>query len=165
MNVQRGHDDGGRTGLRCATCHRETNNAASGVPGAPPLAACSLIHGLAGAINGRALPRTKDTTKERKSLATSPNRGTLGRITWSDGGGSPVRTAHRSQSRARLRQAGGALGADRRRMPTILSWSLRSCFLRWSAKVRSLQGDFFDRKCPCRSDIRKRNPSQLRKTQ
>src|SRR5258705_6950216 len=42
----------------------------------------------------------------------------------------------------RLREAGGALGADRCRMPIIPSWSLRPCFLRWSAKARSYKEIF-----------------------
>jgi hypothetical protein len=34
MNVRRGPDGHGAAGLRCATCHQRTNQAASGVPGA-----------------------------------------------------------------------------------------------------------------------------------
>lgn len=34
LNVQRGPDGHGMTGLRCATCHARANNTASGVPGA-----------------------------------------------------------------------------------------------------------------------------------
>jgi hypothetical protein len=34
MNVSRGPADHGAAGLRCATCHRFANQAASGVPGA-----------------------------------------------------------------------------------------------------------------------------------
>jgi hypothetical protein len=35
MNVSRGTDGHGALGLRCSTCHQRTNQAASGVPGAP----------------------------------------------------------------------------------------------------------------------------------
>lgn len=35
MNVQRGPDDKGFVGMRCASCHNETNNSYSQVPGAP----------------------------------------------------------------------------------------------------------------------------------
>jgi hypothetical protein len=35
MNVARGPDDHGAPGLHCGTCHQATNQAASGVPGAP----------------------------------------------------------------------------------------------------------------------------------
>ena len=93
-----------------------------------------------GAINGRALPHTQGYHEERKSLATSPNRalwdGSPGRM------GVGARCAPRTgpNPARRLRQAGGALGADRCRMPIIPSWSLRPCCLRWSAKARSYKG-------------------------
>lgn len=35
MNVQRGAHDHGAAGMKCATCHGDQNNSASGVPGAP----------------------------------------------------------------------------------------------------------------------------------
>lgn len=35
FNVMRGPSDHGAPGLHCSTCHHATNNAASGVPGAP----------------------------------------------------------------------------------------------------------------------------------
>lgn len=35
MNVQRGPDDHGAVGMKCATCHGTENNKFSGVPGAP----------------------------------------------------------------------------------------------------------------------------------
>ena len=35
MNVQRGADDKGMLGMRCASCHNEANNTYSQVPGAP----------------------------------------------------------------------------------------------------------------------------------
>ena len=35
MNVQRGADDHGAVGMKCATCHGNENNPNSGVPGAP----------------------------------------------------------------------------------------------------------------------------------
>jgi hypothetical protein len=35
MNVQRGSDNHGAVGMRCATCHGTENNLNSGVPGAP----------------------------------------------------------------------------------------------------------------------------------
>jgi hypothetical protein len=35
MNVQRGADDKGAVGMRCASCHNEANNSYSQVPGAP----------------------------------------------------------------------------------------------------------------------------------
>src|SRR5207247_1550835 len=35
MNVQRGSDNQGAVGMRCATCHQGANDGASGVPGAP----------------------------------------------------------------------------------------------------------------------------------
>ncbi len=35
MNVQRGKDNHGAAGMKCATCHGSENNADSGVPGAP----------------------------------------------------------------------------------------------------------------------------------
>ncbi len=35
MNVQRGKDDHGLVGMKCAACHQAENNKFSGVPGAP----------------------------------------------------------------------------------------------------------------------------------
>lgn len=35
MNVSRGPDDHGAPGLHCSTCHQDSNQAASGAPGAP----------------------------------------------------------------------------------------------------------------------------------
>ncbi len=63
MNVQRGHDDGGRTAQRCATCHHETNNAASGVPGAPHWRLAPLSMGWRGLSTAELCLTLKDTTK------------------------------------------------------------------------------------------------------
>jgi hypothetical protein len=63
MNVQRGPDGRGMTGQTCTTCHRETNSAAAGVPGAPDWHLAPLSMGWPGLSTADLCATLKDTTR------------------------------------------------------------------------------------------------------
>ena len=61
MNVQRGIDDHGAVGAKCATCHGENNNKNSGVPGAPKWALAPKALAWQGLSKGDLCRRLKDS--------------------------------------------------------------------------------------------------------
>lgn len=60
QNVVRGVDDMGFTNMRCNSCHREENNAQSGVPGAPTWHLAPLSMGWQGLNNAELCTVLKD---------------------------------------------------------------------------------------------------------
>ena len=63
MNVQRGYDDKGSPGMRCASCHNEANYAYSGVPGAPKWALAPKSMAWQGLDDRELCLALKDTEK------------------------------------------------------------------------------------------------------
>lgn len=63
MNVQRGRDDKGLPGMRCASCHNEANNRYSQVPGAPKWALAPRSMAWQGLSDRDLCMAIKDTKK------------------------------------------------------------------------------------------------------
>ncbi len=63
MNVQRGPDDHGALGLKCAACHGQENNVHSGVPGAPKWGLAPRSMSWAGLKTGDLCRAIKDPQK------------------------------------------------------------------------------------------------------
>lgn len=63
QNVQRGEDNLGFVNMRCTACHRDENNAYSGVPGAPNWHLAPLSMGWEGLDDGALCATLKDSDK------------------------------------------------------------------------------------------------------
>jgi hypothetical protein len=90
MNVQRGPDGHGMTGQTCATCHRETNNAAAGVPGAADWHLAPLSMGWRGLsipeLCRTLMDRTKNGDRSPQALVEHMTKDPLVRWGWEPGG-------------------------------------------------------------------------------
>lgn len=87
MNVSRGPDDRGASGLHCSTCHQAANQVASGVPGAPDWRLAPLRMGWEGLSTGQLCEAIRDPARggmKPQSLVAHFNTG-LVRWAWSPG--------------------------------------------------------------------------------
>lgn len=99
QNVVRGADDLGFVNMRCNSCHREENNANSGVPGAPTWHLAPLSMGWQGLGDAELCTTLKDTKLNGgKTIAALVEHMTSDKLVlwgWAPGGKrDPVSTPH-----------------------------------------------------------------------
>lgn len=99
QNVVRGPDNLGFVNLRCTSCHRDENNAFSGVPGAPNWHLAPLSMGWQGLTDGEICTALKDPAKnggkDIKALVEHMESDKLVLWGWAPGGTrAPVATPH-----------------------------------------------------------------------
>ena len=84
FNVQRGESDIGAAGLHCGTCHQETNNAASGVPGAPGWQLAPLSMAWEGLSDGQICRKLLDPASngQRNAAALTDHIAHDGLVSW-----------------------------------------------------------------------------------
>jgi hypothetical protein len=91
MNVQRGPDNHGAIGMKCATCHGDANNADSGVPGAPNWGLAPLSMGWVGLSRHELCLTIKDQKKNHgislEKLIHHNGEDKLVGWAWNPGGG------------------------------------------------------------------------------
>jgi hypothetical protein len=98
--VVRGDDDKGAPAMRCTSCHRETNNAASGVPGAPHWQLAPAVMDWSALDGAQLCQRVKDPrrngNRSLQALVAHMEGDALVRWGWNPGGNrAPVPLPHR----------------------------------------------------------------------
>jgi hypothetical protein len=99
QNVVRGDDGLGFVNMRCASCHREENNASSGVPGAPAWHLAPLSMGWQGLADAELCAVLKDETlnggRNLQALTEHMEKDKVVLWGWEPGGDrEPVSTPH-----------------------------------------------------------------------
>ena len=91
MNVQRGPEDHGVPGMKCSTCHQESNQIASGVPGAPHWGLAPLSMGWEGLddhdLAKTLIDRTKNGDRSLEDLVEHMEKDPLVGWAWDPGAG------------------------------------------------------------------------------